>query len=228
MSPLRRSGLLADEFFLVAHDDVSGKPRLHPRVTGIALAGALLGELLLYGRIDVRPGPENRGPAVWLTERVRVGEALADSILGQILAEGRPRPVLAWLTHLGQTASRDVGERLAAVGLVEAARSRLPRREVRWVPVDSSTAAWPATRLRMLLSRQEQMTLPDATLAGIALPCGLGQQILWNTAASARQYLDYLECGSAPSSGRTRPPVRAVLIALTVRLATCGDRCRAW
>ena len=30
------------------------------------------------------------------------------------------------------------------------------------------------------------------SLAGFALVCGLGQQILWNTPASARLYLDYL------------------------------------
>lgn len=189
---VRGSGLLADELFLLAHDEVSGKPRLHPRVTGIGLGGGLLGELILAGRIDLQPTPEANSGAVILMDPRAVDDELGSAVLEQIAAVGRPRPGTGWLKHLGQTATRNVGERVAASGLVTPIRSRLTRREVRWAPVDMSSAAWPATRLRMLLSKQDELSLPDTTLAGFALVCGLGQQILWNTPASARLYLDYL------------------------------------
>ncbi len=188
----RGSGLLADELFLLAHDEVSGKARLHPRVTGIGLGGALLAELVLAGRIDLQPTPEASSGAVVLMDPRPVDDELGSAVLEQIVAVGRPRPGTGWLKHLGQTATRNVGARVAAAGLVTPVRSRLSRREVRWAPVDMSTAAWPATRLRMLLSRQDDLTMPDTTLAGFAIVCGLGQRILWDTQASARLYLDYL------------------------------------
>ncbi|HKT06145.1 MAG TPA: GPP34 family phosphoprotein [Rugosimonospora sp.] len=188
----RASGLLADELFLIAHDDVTGKPRLHPRVMGIALAGALLGELVLYGRVDVRQVPELGTDGVILVERLPVGDALVDSVLDQVFSEGRPRTVRAWLAFLWPTATRGVGDRLAASGLLLPARTGLLRREPRWTPADTPTAARPVTRLRILLSKQDPMTVADAVLGGFAVECGLGQQILWQAPPRAREYLDYL------------------------------------
>lgn len=48
--------LIADEFFLMAHNDSRGKAKLHPAATGLGLASGLLGELLLYGHITVSAG----------------------------------------------------------------------------------------------------------------------------------------------------------------------------
>jgi Golgi phosphoprotein 3 (GPP34) len=36
------TGRLADDLYLLAHHDVTGKPYLQPRAIGIGLAGALL------------------------------------------------------------------------------------------------------------------------------------------------------------------------------------------
>jgi Golgi phosphoprotein 3 (GPP34) len=185
------NGLLADDLFLLAHDEITGRPRLHPRVTGIGLAGALLGELTLFRRVDIRADPDGREFVV-VTEREPIDDALANAVLRQVMADGRPRTVRAWLGYLAQTASHNVGERLGAAGLVARAHSRLPRRATRLVPTDMATAAWPATRLRLLLGRMDHVTVPDAALAGFAVACGLAQQILWDTPPSARQYLDYL------------------------------------
>jgi hypothetical protein len=42
----------ADGLYLVAHDPASGRPRLGPRVLGLGLAAALLGELIMGGFVD--------------------------------------------------------------------------------------------------------------------------------------------------------------------------------
>jgi hypothetical protein len=196
----RGSGLLADDLFLLAHDEVSGKPRLHPRVVGLGLAGALLGELVLFGRADVRADADGRYFVV-VTDPGPIDDPLADAVLGQVRADGRPRTVRAWLGYLAQTASHNVGERLGAAGTLARTHSRVPRRGSRWTPTDLTTAAWPATRLRMLLTKSEPVTVPDAALAGFALACGLSQQILWNTPATAREYLDYLLAGLPEALG---------------------------
>ena len=51
---LSGTGLVADDLYLLAHDDRSGKPLLQPRPLGTGLAGALLAELMLAGCIGLR------------------------------------------------------------------------------------------------------------------------------------------------------------------------------
>jgi len=51
--------LLADDFFLIAHDDRDGRARLSPKSVELGLAGALIGELVLEQRVFVE-GPRLR------------------------------------------------------------------------------------------------------------------------------------------------------------------------
>ena len=48
--------MLADQFYLIAHEDRTGRSRLHPRATGIGLAAALLGELILDNKLRIFAG----------------------------------------------------------------------------------------------------------------------------------------------------------------------------
>jgi hypothetical protein len=177
--------LLADEFFLLAHDDVSGKPRLHPRVMGIGLASALLGELVMFGRVRIQ------GADLVVVDSRPVDDELTGRVLAAIAGQ-RPRPVSTWLAALADTAPADVAARLAADGVVNRVSSRWPGRGDRWVPADMSTAAWPAARLRMLLTHDEAPPVPDVALAGLALSCGLSSYLLWDTAPEVRDHLDRL------------------------------------
>ena len=47
---------MADQYFLIAHEDRTGRSRLHPRATGLGLAAGLLGELMLEGRVRIIEG----------------------------------------------------------------------------------------------------------------------------------------------------------------------------
>jgi hypothetical protein len=179
-------GPLADEFFLLAHDDVTGRPRLHPRVTGLGLAAALLAELVLYGLVEIRAGvvlPYSDAP---------IRDPLLRAVRDQVLTERPARPVHDWLLGLAGTTADGVTRRLADAGILAASRSRGLRRTVRWQPVDMSVAAWPAARLRLRLVQGEPMSLTDLVLAGLALACGLDQQVLWHTPAAIRLHLDQL------------------------------------
>ena len=177
--------LLADEFFLLAHDDMSGKPRLHPRVAGIGLASALLGELILFGRIRIHGGD------LVVLERRPVDDGLTNRVFVTI-AGRHPQPLSTWLAMLAETAHDDVAARLAADGVVSRVSSRWPGRGDRWVPADMSTAAWPAARLRMVLTHDEAPSVPDVALAGLALSCGLASYLLWDTGPQVRDHLDRL------------------------------------
>ncbi len=180
------TGLVADDFFLLAHDNVTGRPRLHARVTGIGLAGALLTELILLGRTDLRAGV-----LVAVDDR-RPADPLLAGLLGRIAAEQQPHQVGAWLAFLAPGVAAEVGQRAARNGLLVRASRRGLGRGIRWAPADSSAAAWPAARLRMLLARAEPMSVGDVSLAGLAVACGLVEYLLWDVPPQARQYLDYV------------------------------------
>src|ERR1035441_1421133 len=105
-------GRLADDLYLMAHHEVTGKPFVQPRALGTGLAGGLRAELMLGGSIRLRPDgavlprltwPENR-PA----RRLRV----------LIAAAREPHPVGEWLLFLARTAATDVAERLERSGYV--------------------------------------------------------------------------------------------------------------
>lgn len=50
------TGRLADDLYLMAHHETSGRPLLQPRAAGLGLAGGLLAELILAGAIEISPG----------------------------------------------------------------------------------------------------------------------------------------------------------------------------
>ncbi|HEU5469027.1 MAG TPA: GPP34 family phosphoprotein [Actinophytocola sp.] len=161
-----RELLLADDLFLAAHDDVSGKPRLPARAAGLGLAAALLGELVMFRRITLR-----RGDVVVL-EKGPVPDALAHLVFEEVRREPEPAPVWDWLTYLAEDAYQRVAERMVRQGLLAPQTKRL-RRAGGYQPVDLNAAAWPLVRLAQKLAREEPVVLPDIVLAGLVRATGL-------------------------------------------------------
>jgi hypothetical protein len=179
--------LIADEFFLIAHNDSRGKARLHPSATGLGLAASLLGELVLFGQITVSSG------LVAIVDRRPPADALAHTVLDQLVGESQHQAVRTWLSFLAQTAVTSVGERLARAGVLRRQESRrLLRSSVSYVPVDLNTAAWPATRLRALLERPGPPNVPDALLLGLVSAAGLTREVLWSAGPRAHHRLGVL------------------------------------
>jgi hypothetical protein len=102
VAQLSGTGRLADDLYLMAHHEVSGKPLLQPRAAGLGLAGALLAELVLVGRIRIGPG------GVAVAEPAPTEDALADSVLDLVLGEREPHAVQMWLLFLARNAAGDV------------------------------------------------------------------------------------------------------------------------
>lgn len=176
--------LIADEFFLVAHNDSRGKAKLHPAATGLGLAAGLLGELVLFGRITVSGG------LVTVLDRRPPADALAHTVLDQLIGEPQHQAVRTWLSFLAQTGVSSVGERLARAGVLRRQESRrLLRTSLSYVPVDLNAAAWPATRLRTLLERPEPPSVPDALLLGLVAATGLTREVLWSAGPLAHHRL---------------------------------------
>jgi Golgi phosphoprotein 3 (GPP34) len=168
---LAGTGRIADDLYLMAHHEVSGKPFLLPRPLGLGLAGGLLAELMLGGGItwwhDGTIVPGWAVPADPVARRVR----------DQIAAEGEPHQAHEWLQFLARTAAADVAARLGRSGYLTLSGGRAPWRGRRWVPADPDWAFAPMLRVRGALDPDRPSSACGAALAGLALACGLGFRI---------------------------------------------------
>ncbi len=183
MPKLTGTGRLADDIYLLAHHEVSGKPFLQPRAIGLGLAGGLLAELVLIGASRVV------GDRVTVTDRVRPEDGLMCAVQLLVLRERQRHDARDWLTFLAQTAAEDVARRLEHSGYLVLPQSRRPWRAARWVPVDADCAFAPLIRVRAAFDPVRPMAPESTTLAGLAVACGLGPRLLAYGPPGARRQL---------------------------------------
>ena len=170
--------MLADQYFLIAHQDRTGRSRLHPRATGLGLAAALLGELILEGRIGIADGD------LVILDRHPPADSLTHDILDLLIAQQRHREVRTWLAFLSQDAEIRVGERLVRLGAVDLiTRRRMLSTEVVYMPnspEQRNAAAWAPARLANLLVRGIELSLTDRVLVGLVAVTGLTRHVLYD------------------------------------------------
>jgi len=181
---LSGTGRLADDLYLMAHHERSGKPHLQPRAIGLGLAGALLAELMLTGKIQIMAGE------VAVADSAPPQDALAGSVLGLVVSEHQQHPARDWLLFLARTAAGDVARRLERSGYLTQTSARRPWRAQRWVPVDADCAFAPLTRVKSALDPSRPVTAQGAALAGLAAACGLGSRLLPYLPPKTRRRLD--------------------------------------
>ncbi len=206
---LAGTGRVADDLYLMAHHDLTGKPLLQPRPLGLGLAGGLLAELMLGGSIGLRyDGTVLAGrtwPADDLTRRVR----------DQIAAEPEPRPLTEWLAYLARTAAPDIAARLERAGYLTRVRDWVPWRPGRLIPADPDWAFGPLLRVRSALDRSRPFDPREAVLAGLAVACGLGyrlDQYLTPTDRSLQEATGYLGPGLRELIAQTQAAVDSALL----------------
>lgn len=172
MAQLTGTGRMADDLYLLAHDDVTGKPFLQPRALGVGLAGALLAELMLAGAILVQAAQ------IQITAQGVLPDGLGRRVLDVLLVEPDRHPVRDWLMYLAASAAQDVGMRLEYDGYLTRVSSRRPWRSTKLVPADPDAAFAPLVRVRTVLDPARSATASDALLTGLAIACGLGSRVL--------------------------------------------------
>jgi Golgi phosphoprotein 3 GPP34 len=198
--------LLADEFFLVAHHDVTGMPRLLPGGVALGLAAALIGELMLFDRVTVSDGE------LTVTDHRPPPDTLGRDVLAQLLSRRHGRDLTGCLAELSETVAVRVGIRLERAGCVRRSRARQGlRRQLRWVPVDRSMAARPGGLLRYALDNENRLGVPEALLAGLITATGLDRIVFWGMSTRTRQYRDW--CLST-----LREPLRELVTQTTVAI----------
>jgi hypothetical protein len=171
-SRLAGTGRIADDLWLIAHHEVTGRPHLSRRAIGVGMAGGLLAELLA---VEVPAVTVHRGYVLPLRNRngtlvamsVRPDEPVAAHVLDAIVSEPTPLPARDWLLYLGKTAAASVAGRLERSGYVARLRWRL-------VPVNADWSHCALLRAHRALDPARTLTSCSALLAGLVLACGLG------------------------------------------------------
>lgn len=182
MTGLGGTGRLADDLYLLAHHETTGKPHLQPRAAGLGLAAGLLGELMLAGRIRCWRGliiPAGGAPP---------GDELAARVLGLVVSEPEHRPPRDWLRYLARSATGEVAARLAGAGYLSRAPGRRFGPAARWVPVDPDSAFAPLIRVKSAL-RSPGLDSTHTTLAALAAATGLSHHLARYLPAQAHRRL---------------------------------------
>ncbi|HEY8533473.1 MAG TPA: GPP34 family phosphoprotein [Micromonospora sp.] len=177
---------LAEEFFLIAHDDHTGRALLDADSLAAGLAGAVLAGLVLAGRITIAEGQ------VTLQDERATGDPIGDPLLVALRRQSDQRTVDAWLDELRDGLTTTVAEDLAARGLIRPVLARHPlvhRRRVRYPAVDAARAVAPRARLGSALGRAAPVDGRTAVLAEIVRATGLARWFIDVYGPSVRDQL---------------------------------------
>jgi len=210
---LSGTGRIADDLYLLAHHERTGRPHLQPRAVGLGLAGALLAELVLPGAIRIWRGlviPGGGPPPP---------DALAHTILSAVTGEREHHPVRDWLLFLARTAAGDVASRLGEAGFLTRARAagRWPGRRPRWVPADPDSAFAPLVRVKAAVDARGPVPVQHVLLGRLATACGLAHQMSLYLPPVARLHLEgaarYLDPDLRALVAATQTAVESALLA---------------
>jgi hypothetical protein len=156
---------LADEIFLIGHDENSGKPHLSDAAIDTVLAGALLGELLFSGQIAL-----TAETLVVSYSDAPTGDPARDGAMLEINKQAEHYPVRAWVEHLRTDVRPMVAARLIRLALIERVEVRVMlKTAVRYPFRDRIAAATPIARMRYMLDHPANLDEHSAALAGLIL-----------------------------------------------------------
>ncbi len=161
--------LLADEFFLCAHD-AGGHPRLDPVSMGLGLGLALVAELVLLRNIEI----DTATRSVVVTDTTPYGSMLDVQLVTE-LAAWRCRPVRDFLPTVSGAARDRVGQRLIDASLVCRTDGRAA---TGYRPVCSADSQRAGVRLTVTLRHDERIDRLDLLLLGVAGAVGLDHHLL--------------------------------------------------
>jgi Golgi phosphoprotein 3 GPP34 len=176
---------LADDLYLCAHDSNRGRCLLTPATLGLGLATALLGELVLWRRLEVG------GNQLSVLDDRPTTDPATSAVLEQLMRESHHRQLRDWISFLATGVATELVERrLARAGLIRRVEKRgLLGTKVSFLPTDHSVAGWPGTRVRIAATRGELLDTPDLVFTGLVLATGLDQHVFVTLEPRERDHL---------------------------------------
>ena len=157
-------GQMATGFFLVAHDEFTGKPRISQDLLLCGLVGAQIADLVIGGRLTMA------GDRVAVAHREVSGlDELGTFVLDSVVHEPDAHTVRSWNDALGEILHDLTVARLTAdqVLRTETSRSLLGKRKTRYPAVDLVRARKPTVELREMFQDPGRFNLPGAFVASM-------------------------------------------------------------
>jgi hypothetical protein len=154
---------LAADFFLIAHDEFSGKLRISAALLGCGLAGAQLAEHVTEGQLVVEAG---RLLAMDLPKDS--ADEVGAYVIETIRQQSSTHSVRVWVDTFSEMLPELIARRLVADGVVrreEGGRQLMRRRPDRYPATDLLAAARPRLRLEHMLRTPQEFDLSGAVLA---------------------------------------------------------------
>ncbi|MEU3457877.1 GPP34 family phosphoprotein [Micromonospora sp. NPDC006766] len=170
---------LRDELFLLGHNDDTGQLHIHRQALALGLAGAVLIDLFLAGRVVLAPAVDAHPASErWLRlhHDQSVGDLIADTAIAAI-RYGRTAPqVRAFLRGFSEDLYERTRAGLVAAGILQQRTRRrlggLARADT-YLVTDSKWSVVARARLRYLAAGHEQPDNHTAALAGLVAVLGL-------------------------------------------------------
>jgi Golgi phosphoprotein 3 GPP34 len=159
---------IADELWLLSHNEQSGRAKLDEQRVAIGLAGAIICELLIDGLVTIA-GEQH----VFLRYDPRYGrDEIAQWALTEMDRADGQIPVAQWIWHLCGESSLRVADRLAQTGAIEYVKSGLLGGSRRAVPANANVSATPRVRMLHQLATG-QVDVGTLTLGALAVAIDL-------------------------------------------------------
>ena len=185
--------MLADDAYWLVHDDWTGRPRTSPRTAGVAVAAAVLGELIAGGSLVTVRG--RVAPAG--THPTTPDEPLGRDVFTRIVEERDQHPIGDWLEFLAPTIAEQVGRRMLRAGTARSQVEGLWGRRAVVLPVDAgraARAAWVFAGLVDAVRDQRRLDPWELFLLRLATAGSLRHQLFADVPASAaRVALEQME-----------------------------------
>jgi Golgi phosphoprotein 3 (GPP34) len=145
---------LAADFFLIAHDEFSGKLRISLELLCCGLVGGQLADLIVANRLAVEGG------RVLVTDdRSEARDEVGDYVVESISRQTSTHSVRVWVETLQEVLYELIGRR------EQGGRQLMRRRPDRFPATDLLAAARPRLRLEHMLRTPQEFDLPGAILA---------------------------------------------------------------
>lgn len=181
---------LRDELFLLGHNDDTGQPHIHRQALALGLAGAVLIDLFLAGRLVIDPNDDRPAGERWLRLHTDqpVGDLIADTAIAAIRYGRSVPPVKTFLRGFADDLYERTRAGLVAAGILrQSTRRRLGglARTDTYLATDSKWAVVARARLRYLAAGREQPDNHTAALAGLVATLGLTTHLYLNDDATA-------------------------------------------
>ncbi|TCK25139.1 Golgi phosphoprotein 3 GPP34 [Pseudonocardia endophytica] len=157
-------GQMATGFFLVVHDEFTGKPRISSDLLLCGLVGAQIADLVVGGRLTMS------GDRVALVRPEVSGlDELGTFVLDSVSHEPEAHTVRSWNDALGEILHDLTVGRLTADQVLrkETSRGLLGKRKARYPAVDLVRARRPTVELREMFDDPRRFNLPGAFIASM-------------------------------------------------------------